>query len=107
MSRRRDLSVTPEAPPPRLLVHLTEPDLAKLISDGIANALRGQLSAAQPRLNQKLTIAQIEAEYPVSGRTIRRAIAAGRLRASRIASAGSSRVVVSRSDVEQLFGGAP
>lgn len=78
--------------------------LAELIEAAVSRALVHQRAEAPaPLARARLTVAETAEILRCSPRHVRRLIALGRLRASKLEKGGSSRVLIARSEVDRLI----
>ena len=81
---------------------VVRPDLDALRAE--IETLRAQLEAgARAPSNERLTINEAAAALHCSTRNVRRLIATGRLRATKVANAGSSRLLITKRSVAALL----
>jgi excisionase family DNA binding protein len=100
--------MTAASQPERLVVHLSERELAELIAVAVRRELASQRPVpAHAARNERLTIKEAAERLRCSERHVRRLIALQRLSATRLTAGGSSRVMVSRASLERLIGGEP
>lgn len=86
---------------------ITPEQLEALVRDAVASGVAEALAAnAPPRRAQgsdRLTVTEAAEALRCSPRQVRRLVSSGRLRATKIASGGSSRVLVTRGSVDALL----
>lgn len=88
------------------IVVLTPHELAEIVRRAVAEALAligTQATNTHALTSKRLTIEEAANSLRCSPRQVRRLLATGRLRATRIASGGSSRVLVTKRSVDALL----
>jgi len=88
------------------LVVLAAADVEAMIARAVGEAVDRALATRKPGSadrSPRLTVDQAAAELHCHPRTVRRYIATGRLRIVRLATGGSSRVLIDRASLEALL----
>jgi excisionase family DNA binding protein len=86
------------------IVVTSSEQLTELIEAAVSRALRNQPAAGPaPLARARLTVVETAEILRCSPRQVRRLIAVGRLRAAKLGQGGSSRVLISRGDIDRLL----
>lgn len=88
------------------VVVLTPEQLADLVSGAVAKGVAQAIGLAGPvreAVRDHVKIGEAASALGVSTRQVRRLISAGRLQASKLATGGSSRVLIARAEIERLL----
>lgn len=92
--------------PGDLLVHMTIEEHREMLAEVVDRALyeREKMQAKHcPRVEEQLTIAEAKAKLRCSERTLRKMLAAGLIKRTKLRVGGSSRILISTSEIARVL----